>query len=252
MRKLLQSMLSVLAVLLGLAGPMAQARERVLNAIPSDALGFGVVHNLIDASRSIDEVAKLVQAPPPDLLNLAKRMTGLQKGLDEQGDLAIVLTTIDPAPKAVVLVPMSNDAEFFAVLNVKVPTSGTVEIQLAGKPALVGRKGAFAVFAPTTDRDALEQFLGSTSSAATDAPLATWLDTNKASIVVTTKGVKQLLPKLTNGIRAAQRRCVNFQEPMGRPWPTRSTSIWTCLPQLSRKWSSSASGCGSTPLRPST
>ena len=110
---------------------------------------------MTDASRSIGDVAKLVQAPAPDLLSLAKRMSGLQKGLDEQGDLAIVLTSIDPAPKHVVLVPVANSADFFAALNVKEPGTGTVEVQLAGGPTLVGRKGDYAALAPATDRDAL-------------------------------------------------------------------------------------------------
>ena len=204
MRKFMQSMLIGLGIFVGLATQLAQGRDGVLNAVPADAIAFAVVHNLTEASRSIQEVAKLVQAPAPDLLNLAKGMVGIQKGLDEQGDLAIVLATIDPVPKGVVLVPMSNEAEFFAALNVKVPDTGTVEVQLAGRPAVVGRKGTFAVFAVSTDQEALEQFLASTTNLSADAPLATWLDANRASIVVTAKGVKELLPKFTNGIRTAQ------------------------------------------------
>jgi hypothetical protein len=200
----MQSMLTGLCIFVGLATQLAQARDGVLRAVPADAVGFAVVHNLTEASRSIQDVAKLVQAPAPDFLSLAKGMVGIQKGLDEQGDLAIVFVTIDPVPKGVILVPISNEAEFFGALNVKVPVSGGVEVQLAGKPAVVGRKGSFAVFARSTDRDALEQFLASKADLAADAPLASWLDANRASIVVTANGVKQLLPKLTNGIRTVQ------------------------------------------------
>ena len=216
MRLAMQRVLSVLCLLLGLASALAQARDGVLNAIPSDAIGFAVVHNLTDASRSIDDVAKLVQAPAPDLLSLAKRMTGLQKGLDEQGDLAIVLTSIDPAPKRVVLVPVANFADFFAALNVKEPATGVVEVQLAGVPTLVGRKGGYAALAPATDRDALEQLLASTTNLATDASLAEWLDANNASVVVTSRGIKQLLPKLTSGIRTVQAQIRQIGE-QGKP-----------------------------------
>lgn len=204
MRLAKQRVLSVLCLVLGLASALAQARDGVLNAIPSDAIGFAVLHNLTDASRSIDDMSKLVQAPAPDLLSLAKKMTGLQKGLDEQGDLAIVVTSIDPAPKRVVLVPVANFADFFAALQVKEPATGVVEIQLAGAPMLAGRKGGYAALAPATDRDALEQFLASTENLATDASLAAWLDANQASVVVTSQGIKQLIPKLTSGIRALQ------------------------------------------------
>ena len=73
--------------------------DNILTAIPSDAMVFAVVHNLADTSRSIDELAKLVQAPAPDLLGMAKGRTNLQKGIDEQGDLAVVLTSVDPVPR---------------------------------------------------------------------------------------------------------------------------------------------------------
>ncbi|HEX3601856.1 MAG TPA: hypothetical protein VHU84_17005 [Lacipirellulaceae bacterium] len=204
MKMLTQSVWLILALFIGLASPLAQAREGVLDAIPPDVVGFAVVHNLADASRSIDGVAKLVHAPAPDLLDLAKRMHGIQKGVNEQGDLAVVLTGIDPAPKVVVLVPMSDAAEFFSALDVKEPTTGVVEVQLSGRPALVGRKGGFAALALPTDRDVLEKFLASSTNLTTDAPLATWLDTNKVSVVVTTNGIKQLVPKLANGIKAIQ------------------------------------------------
>src|SRR5947208_2389788 len=103
--------------ILGLSSALAQARDNALNAIPDDAIAFAVIHNVKDVSRSIGEVAKLVQAPAPDLLSLAKGMTGLQKGIDEQGDLVLILTGIDPSPKRVVLVPVANFDEFFASLN---------------------------------------------------------------------------------------------------------------------------------------
>ncbi len=204
MKLVLQPVLSVLCLLFGLASAQAQTRDGVQSVIPSDALGFAVVHHLTNASRSVDDVAALVQAPAPDLLSLAKTKTGLQEGLDEQGDVAIVLTSIDPAPKCVVLAPVANFADFFAALNVNEPTTGVVEVQLAGAPTLVGRKGGYAALAPAADRDALEQFLASTTNLATNASLAAWLDANQASVVVTSRGVKQLLPKLTAGIRAAQ------------------------------------------------
>src|SRR5437773_1193441 len=99
MRLTTQRVLPVVCLILGLSSALTQARDSVLKAIPDDALAFAVVHNVADTSRSIGDVAKLVQAPAPDLLSLAKGMTGLQKGLDEQGDLALIITSIDPAPK---------------------------------------------------------------------------------------------------------------------------------------------------------
>jgi hypothetical protein len=204
MKLAMPRLLTVLCVLLGLTGRLVQGRDNVLSAIPADAVGFAVVHNLSDTSRSIGEIAKVVQAPAPDLLSMAKGMTGLQKGIDEQGDLALVLTSVDPAPKHVILAPVASFADFFAALNVKEPETGVVEVQLAGTPSVVGRKGSYAAMARVADRDALEKLLASTANLTGDASLAAWLDANRVSVVVTSQGIKQSLPKLTNGIRALQ------------------------------------------------
>ena len=215
-RVLMRRVLSALALLLGLAIAEAQAGNGILNAIPDDAVGFAVVHHVSDASQSIDDLAKLVNAPPPDLLSLARKITDLQNGLDEQGDLAIVLTSVDPAPKGVVLVPVADFKEFFAALQVDEPATGVVEVQLAGVPKLVGRKGDYAAVAPAGDREALEQFLASTDNLADDASLAEWLDANRASVVITSRGIKQLLPKLTGAIRAAQAQLRGAQGEQGQ------------------------------------
>jgi hypothetical protein len=197
-------LLAVLCLLLGSAGQIAQGKDSVLSAIPDDALSFAVVHNLSGTSRDVGELAKILQAPDPDLLSMAKGKIGIQKGIDEQGDLALVLASVDPAPIHVILAPVENFADFFAALNVKEPESGVVEVQLAGKPSLVGRKGNFAVMARVADKDALEKYIASTTSLAADKALAEWVDANRLSVVVTPRGIKQLLPKLTVWVRMLQ------------------------------------------------
>jgi hypothetical protein len=189
---------------MSLTAAPAFARDSALTAIPADAIAFAVVHNIADASSSIAEVAKLVQAPAPDLLTLAKGMTGLQKGLDEQGDLAIVVTSVDLPPKVMVLIPVTNFDDFFAALNVKPPATGVVDAQLVGSPVVVGRKGNFAAITRGTDRAALEQFIASTANLAADASLAGWVDANKVSIAVPSSGIKILIPKLTAAIIGLQ------------------------------------------------
>jgi hypothetical protein len=155
-------------------------------------------------SRSIDDLAKIVQAPPPDVLSLAKKMTGVTEGVDDQGDLAIVFTSVEPGPHQVLLMKVADFAAFFAALKVVEPSSGVVEVQLAGTPHVVGRKGDYAVLAAAANRDALERLLAATDNLADDASLVEWVDTNQASFVLTPTGLKQLLPKLIAAIRAFQ------------------------------------------------
>jgi hypothetical protein len=202
MRSMLQHSSWALCVLLGLVN--AQARESALTAIPDDTLAFAIVHNLADASRSIDDLATLVQAPSPDLLGWSKEQAGIANGLDEQGDAAIVLTSVDPEPTVVLLAPIANFADLCSALDVEGPDAGVIEVQVAGHDTVMGRKGDYAAFAPPRHRDALERLLASTTNLEGDGNLPKWLGANQASVVVTPRGIKQLLPKLTNGIRTAQ------------------------------------------------
>jgi hypothetical protein len=204
MRSAMPRLLTILCLLLGLMSRTAHGRDDVLSAIPDDVVGFAVVHNIGETNRNLSELGKVLQAPAPDVLNMAKGISGLQKGIDEQGDLAIVILGIDPGLKRVVLVPVANSADFFAALNVKEPETGVVEAQVAGTPSVVGRKGSFAAIASAADKEALEKFLASTGNLTKNKSLASWLDSNRVSVVVTSQGIKQLMPKLTDGLRAAQ------------------------------------------------
>jgi hypothetical protein len=182
----------------------AHARDSILKAVPDDAIALVVVRNLAEANRSIGQVAKLVNAPDSDLLTMAKGASGIQNAIDEQGDAAMVLASVDPAPKGVILVPVTNFAEFFGSLQVKEPETGTVEVQLAGKPMLMGRKGDYAAIAPVADRDALEKLLAAKNSLANDSSLADWINHNAISAVVTARGIQQLVPKLVAEIAMVQ------------------------------------------------
>jgi hypothetical protein len=204
MRLATTRLLTVLCLLLGSTGRLAEGRDDVLSAIPDDVVGFAVIHNVGEVSGSIGELAKLVKAPAPDLLSMAKEMTGLQTGIDEQGDLAVVLTSVNPPANHIILAPVANFDDFFESLNVKEPESGVVDVQIAGAPAVVGRKGSYAVIGSADDREVLEKFLTSTTNLTNDAPLAAWLGANRASVVLTSRGLKQLLPKLTDAIRTMQ------------------------------------------------
>ncbi|HEY4232081.1 MAG TPA: hypothetical protein VGM76_01515 [Lacipirellulaceae bacterium] len=125
-------------------------------------------------------MAKLVPTPVPDLLSLANAASGLQKGIEERGDLAIVLTGVDPTPKVLTLVPGANFLDFFAALNVNEPATHIVEVQLGGDSKFVGRKGDYAALSTATDRGALEQLFGSDTGLASDTSLAAWVGANKA------------------------------------------------------------------------
>jgi hypothetical protein len=200
-RKLFFSLL-----LLGLAPSTVHARDSVLTAIPSDSLSFVVVHNLADVNRTIGDLAKLVQAPAPDLLNLSKAMTSLQKGLDDNGDIALVVAQLDPSPKFVLLIPTTNYSDLLSSLKVKEPGPGIVAAQIGASQVVIGQKGNFAAIAHATDRDALERFLAATANVSADPQLAAWLEPNKISAVVTAPGAKALIPRAVAWLKMTQQQ----------------------------------------------
>src|SRR4051794_5182535 len=108
MKLLNVGIVSTFVLMVALMGERAPGRENALAVVPDDAVGFMVVHNLADVNRSIQEVGKLLNAPPVDVLSMAQGITGIQKGLDAEGDLVGVVTTADAPPEFVVLVPVNN------------------------------------------------------------------------------------------------------------------------------------------------
>jgi hypothetical protein len=203
MKATLPLVMSVLCFVVQLAAARAQAAG-ALDVVPQDALAFAVIHDLADASAVVDDVATLVQAPAPDLLAKVQQAIGLQKGIDDHGDVVVVLTSVDPTPKYLILTPVADFAEFYSAFDVTEPSNGAVEVQLAGTPTLVGRKGGYAAMAPTSQREALERYIADETHLASDDSLAAWLDANQASVVLTARGAKTLFPKLIDGIRVAQ------------------------------------------------
>ncbi len=209
--------LATLCLTLAFGRALAQAEASVLSAIPADVLVVGVIHDVADGNRTVGQLAALVKAPAPDLLTLAKGLSGIQKGIDESGDMAFVLTAIDAGPKAMILVPIADAADFYTALNAKQPhDGGVVEAQIAGMPALIGTKGSHAVIAPAAEEEALKAFLSAKSPLAGDASLAAWIDASKASVVVTSHGITQLMPKLIEGIRMIQAQMATMAGEQGR------------------------------------
>jgi hypothetical protein len=156
MKRALPSRFALPCLLIALAATQAYARDSVLTAIPPDVFGFYLVHDLTDVSHTIGDLAKLVNAPAPDLLMMLKGMSGLQKGVDENGDGAVVITNFEPT-KTVVLLPVASFTDLFASLKITDPASGLADLQLLGQAIVVGRKGNFAAFAHQSDREDLDR-----------------------------------------------------------------------------------------------
>ena len=169
------------------------------------------MNDLAEASQAIDDLAELVGAPAPGLLAHAKAASGVKSGLDEHGDLAVVLLGVEPGPQFVILAPVTDFDEFVSGFNPEAPDSDVVEVKIGGSPTVVGRIGSFAAMAPTSSRAVLEKFFTSTESLASNESLGEWIEESQACVALTENGIKLVLPKLIEGVRAMQ----NMMRQMG-------------------------------------
>ncbi len=100
--KKLKQLISISALLAALLiAPAVQAQQKaesaadnagaksLLKAIPDNALGFVVVHNLSHADAAISRLGSAMQMPIPGVLTILKMQLGIQQGLDESGSAGI-------------------------------------------------------------------------------------------------------------------------------------------------------------------
>jgi hypothetical protein len=204
MKRLVTRSSLVLGLVLAAALQQARAAESILEAIPDDALGFVVVHQLSEASGQVDQVAQLVGAPAPGLLAIAKQSLGVEGGLDERGDVAMVFLASEPMPKVVALAQVKDYEAFARGLGADDAGDDIAEVELAGKPSVIAPHGSYAVMAPAGDREAIEQFLAADGRLGDDEALAKWVASNAVSVNVTRAGVEFAMPKLVGGVQMIQ------------------------------------------------
>ncbi len=182
--------------------------QDVLSVIPDNALGFIVVPRIADADAKIAEVARLIQVPAPGVLAMAKLSAGIKEGLDEQGSLALTFVAgagDEAIPVPFLFVPTTNYDKLIKQFEPEDAGEGISQISIAGQASLVGKKGKFAVVAPTGMEDQLKAALASEKSvAANAAAFKSLVAEGDVSLVITTAGVKLGSKKALEGLAMAK------------------------------------------------
>jgi len=206
----------VLSAALGLGllvASVAQAQQSILELIPEEALGFGVLNRLSQTDGKMANLVKVTGVPiSGSPLETAKLFGKVEKGLDEKGSVALVAMPGNdsaPEPKPVILVPVTDYEAFIgnfepekvteAVSRIEMSREsepeeseeGTSEVRTTKASALVAKKGNYAVLVQTMDQELLESLLaGKKSIAGQLAPWQAWVNESDAVIVVTKPGLK--------------------------------------------------------------
>ncbi|MEQ8836563.1 MAG: hypothetical protein RID07_07145, partial [Lacipirellulaceae bacterium] len=166
----------------------------VLNHLPENALGFALAQDLEQVDAKVQQFTKLFSidgVPAPLMfLNLA---TGLNEGLDRNGDLMLAMlpgeeVSSDPIP--MLLLPVTDYAKFVAPIE----GDGTGEISrvtIAGEEVLIAGQGKFALLMNLENRELMESLVALEPHAHSDVKLLeNWIAENDVVISVMPAGVK--------------------------------------------------------------
>ena len=104
------------ALLLSLAaGATAPAQSDVFEAVPGDALGVIVIHQLGDTAARIEKMGHKMQLPVPALLPAIQAQVGIQEGIDPKGSVAILIMPRKEGTRTarpIVMVPVSDTSRW--------------------------------------------------------------------------------------------------------------------------------------------
>lgn len=151
-----------------LTAPATAAAPKVFGEIPLDAPGAIVIRDLAGLSKKVAMLDKKLGLDRPemaDMLGMMKAMSGMVAGMDDDGDIAMVMTAMpDPdagagEPDMVILVPLKNYADFLGNFGVEdVDAAGITPFEMQGQPSFAKKHGGYAAIAQT--RAVLKAFKG--------------------------------------------------------------------------------------------
>ena len=208
--------LSVVLTLLLTA--VAARAESVLQAIPTDALGFAVAKNAADLDAKIQKLGARLQVPMPGPLATMKMLGGIQQGLDDQGSLAVAVMPaeeVEGDPVVALLLPASDYQKLIAQLQPADASARVTPVVLMGEDYLVGHKDGYALFVDPEHSQTLTAILDAKPRIDREIkPLVAWLHEADAAMVVKSAGITLICAKIQAGLEEAKAGLAELGEQM--------------------------------------
>ena len=191
----LTAMIVAIVICVTVLPPRASADE-ILDYLPEDALGFLLIRDLQQASAKFDQMAQTVGITTPSMLVFLKHATGITQGLDENGNVLLLLIPgshkKDP-PEPVALLPASDYARLSEAVDGD-PSGGICSVTIAGEEVLLAKMGNYALLMNMEHRETLEIILGlDPEPVELLKPWSDWLQNNDVALVMMPEGKKWLV-----------------------------------------------------------
>jgi len=191
----------------GLCLSTAQAMPPVMDRVPAEAMITIAVPNFAALQKDLKAVGTLVGQPGfADQIDQVLLMAGIEKGLKQDGSLAVVIMPMTKAqidageePDAIVLIPTPNYAELVGNFGVATPSGAIDTLNINGEEVFAKDLGeGFAALGPK--KASVEAFSGKAGQMAAHKKLAGEVgdklsDKADLSIVVNMQAVRPLAEK---------------------------------------------------------
>jgi hypothetical protein len=181
----------------------------VLDNVPDRAVGLLVVRHLAATDAKVQRLLASVRADIPGPLSLLQLATGIDKGLDKEGDLLLLALPNDLDRQQLefcVWLPVSDYAQLLTSLGGN-PVEGITSVTIAGEDLLIARRSSWALLMDPDQRNQMEHLLlpepsrrDRRSSAWED-----WVRTSDVAIVLLPGGVSEIWRMSFSAVAREQR-----------------------------------------------
>jgi hypothetical protein len=256
----------VLSVLSLAALAESTRAANVWDEVPADALGAVVVRDLSHADDAVGKLLRALQFPLLQPLTLVKAATGIDQGLNQQGDLLVAALpghSGDGRPQLAVWLPIGDYDQLVRSLH-GVPRERITAVTIGGEDVLVARHGDWAVVVDSDGRGRLEQLLDARPSSRRAVPAAwdDWVKSNDVTAILLRPAIGQVLAAAASQptgesadheaepVPPADHFLFSFdgQSAAASPWQAAQSAVGAALsdmPELSRRLrQAEAVGCG--------
>ncbi len=189
-------------------GPDGALADGALVLLPADTVGFLWIRRVEDADAKIAALLQQFGIHLPAPLKFLKFATGLDEGLDSEGDLLVALLPPEPGSQGyqpVVLIPVGDYGKLAA--SVRGDPSGEIcRVTISGEDVLIAHNRSHALIMNMEHRATMERLLARKPRLLDSVrPLSTWLIDNDLAVVASPTGMKVLFAQGREGLDRSQR-----------------------------------------------